>query len=120
MRVLFDHNVDRRFRQHLPGHNVETTRERRWEKLENGVLIQAAADDGFDVFLSIDKKLEREQNLRTLPLPVIVLDSVSNALPALLPFAAFIVELLQSPLERLLYIIQSDGVILRLAAPQQS
>lgn len=89
-----------------------------WDKFENGVLIKAAAEDGFDAFLSIDKKLEHEQNLRTLPLPVIVLDSVSNALPALLPFAAFVLDLPQAPLDRMLYVIQSDGVVLRLTAPR--
>ncbi len=118
MRILFDHNVDRRLRRHLPGHEIVTTREKRWDKLENGSLIRAAADDGFDVVLSIDKNLEREQNLQTLPLPVIVLDSLSNALPVLLPFTPFIVKLMQSPLDRLLYIIQSDGAVLRLTEPR--
>ncbi|HEX4797060.1 MAG TPA: hypothetical protein VH370_24930 [Humisphaera sp.] len=89
-----------------------------WEKLENGALIRAAADDGFEAFLSIDKKLEHEQNLATLPMPIIVLDSVSNALPALIPFAALVLKLLQSPLDRLLYVIQSDGTVHQLTAPR--
>ena len=118
MKVLLDHNVDRRLRAHLPGHEIKTTREMRWETLANGVLLNAAAGDGFEAFLSVDKKLEHEQNLQTLPLPVIVLDSVSNALPALMPFAPFIVDLLMAPLDRLLYIIQSDGMVLRLTAPR--
>lgn len=79
MRVLFDHNVDRRLRKHLPGHTVRTAREMGWEKFENGVLIQTAADGKFDALLSIDKNIEYQQNLGTLPLPIIVLDSVSNA-----------------------------------------
>ena len=47
MKILFDHNVDRRFRQQLPGHEIQTARERGWDKLENGVLLRAAADGGF-------------------------------------------------------------------------
>jgi len=39
--------------------------------------------------LTIDKKLEHEQNLLTLPLPVVVIDSLSNALPFLIPFVPF-------------------------------
>ena len=89
-----------------------------WETFENGMLIEAAAGDRFDALLSIDKNIEHEQNLRGLPLPVIVLDSVSNALPALLPFAPFVLELLKSPLDRILYIVQSDGVVLQLSAPR--
>jgi predicted nuclease of predicted toxin-antitoxin system len=118
LKILFDHNVDRRLRRHLPGHEIATVREKRWDKLENGSLIRAAAEEGFDVFLSVDKNLEREQNLRTLPLPVIVIDCVSNALPALLPFAPSILKLVQAPLDRLLYVIQSDGVVIRLSAPR--
>ena len=87
MRILFDHNVDRRFRKSLAGQDVHTTREMKWEKLDNGLLLRSAANHGFEVFLSIDKKLEHEQNLKSLPLPIIVLDSKSNALPALPPFS---------------------------------
>jgi hypothetical protein len=119
LKVLFDHNVDRRFRRHLPGHEIHTARELGWDKLENGVLLSAAADGGFDVFVSVDKKLEHEQNLKSLPLPVLLFDSASNALPALTPFTAYILEPLASPLDRLLYIAQADGTVLRLSAPRQ-
>jgi hypothetical protein len=56
LKVLFDHNVDRRFRKRLPGHEIKTTREMRWETLLNGALLQAAAGGGFEAFISIDKK----------------------------------------------------------------
>jgi hypothetical protein len=107
LRILFDHNVDRRFRRHLPRHHVRTAREMGWDKLANGALLQAAADDGFDALLTLDKNLQHQQNLQTLPLPVIVLSSPSNALPALLPFAAPVLQLLEAPLKRQLYLIQS-------------
>ncbi len=68
--------------------------------------------------ISIDKKLEHEQNLQTLPVPVIVLDSISTALPALVPFAPFVLDLFKSRLDRLLYIVQSNGVVVRLTAPR--
>jgi hypothetical protein len=90
-----------------------------WDKLENGVLLKAASDAGLEVLVSVDKKLEHEQDLKSLPLPVIVIDSISNALPALVPFAAGILELLQGPLDRLLYVVQGNGAVLRLTAPRQ-
>jgi hypothetical protein len=118
LKILFDHNVDRRFRRHLPGHEIKTTREMRWETLTNGLLLAAAANANFEAFLSIDKKLEHEQNLQTLPLPIIVIDSISNALPALVPFAPSVLELLKSPLDRLLYLIEPNGSVLGLASPR--
>lgn len=117
MKILFDHNVDRRFRRVLPGHDIKTTREMRWELLANGVLLQASAAAGFDTFLSIDKNIRHEQNLTKLPIPVLVLDTISNALPALTPFAPIVLELLKRPLFKLLYIVRSNGEIEQLGAP---
>lgn len=118
MKILFDHNVSRRFRKYLVGHNVMTTREMGWEELANGELLAAAARAGFEVILTIDKKLEHEQNLEHLPLPVIVLDSPSNALPALVPFAAVLLELLNTSCDRALYVVERDGNVLRLTSPR--
>jgi hypothetical protein len=118
VKILFDHNLPRRFRRLLPVHEIATTREMGWETLENGALLKAAADAGFDAFVSIDKKIEHEQNLMTLPLPVIVIDAPSNTLAALAPFAPFLIELLKSPLERVLLIIEPSGSVRRLILPR--
>ncbi len=90
----------------------------RWESSSNGKLLRAAADNGFDAFLSIDKKIEYEQNLRKLPLPVIVLNSFSNALPNLLPFVPATLALLSSPLIPVLYFIERDGTVVIVESPR--
>jgi hypothetical protein len=105
VKLLFDHNVDRRFRRHISGHEISTTREMGWEALENGALLKAAADGRFEAFVSIDKKIEHEQNLKTLPLPVVIIDAPSNALPALIPFAPLLLDLFKTPLDRLLFVV---------------
>ena len=89
-----------------------------WEQLRNGALMTAAVGAGFNVLVTIDKQLEYQQNLSALPLPVVVLDSDSNALPALLLFVPFLQTLLQSPLESALYIVQTGGNVLRLNEPR--
>jgi hypothetical protein len=116
--VLFDHNVDRRLRRHLAGLGVTTTREQGWEQLANGTLLREAAGAGFDVFLTIDKQLRHQQNLSLLPLPVVVLDSVSNALPALVPFAPWVMDLLKHPLTKSVYVIASNGRVDQFGPPQ--
>ena len=90
-----------------------------WEQLRNGALMTVAIAAGFDVFVTIDKQIEHQQNLNALPLPVVVLDGDSNALPALVPLAPFLRTLLQSSLERALYIVQGSGDVLRLNAPRR-
>lgn len=53
--------------------------------MQNGELLRTAAAQ-FDVFLTIDKNIKREQNLSTLLIAVIVIMARSNRLPNLLPF----------------------------------
>ena len=69
MKILFDHNLPRRLREHLPGHEIRTTREMKWEQLRNGALMSVAAATGFEVFVTIDKQIEHQQNLATLARP---------------------------------------------------
>jgi hypothetical protein len=118
VKILFDHNVDRRFRKHLPTHFVRTTREIGCDRLKNGELILAAFDSGFDVFLSIDKNIEREHNLLKVPIPIVILDSLSNALPYLVEFAPAVLSLCSTPLTPALYLVSPDGSVQRLTAPR--
>jgi phytoene dehydrogenase-like protein len=83
----------------------------RWEKLKNGELLRIAAATGFDAFLSIDKNLRHEHNLAFLPLPVIVLDCPSNALPALAPLGSHLVLLLQQLPKTGLHVLKLDGTV---------
>jgi len=84
-----------------------------WEGLDNGALLAAAATE-FDVFLSVDKKIQYEHDLNRLPIPTILLDAFSNALPGLAGFAPQLQSLLQSKLDPALYIIKRDGGVSRL------
>ena len=49
MRILLDNCLPIRLRHHFPSHEVETALYRGWAALENGELIRAAVDAGFDV-----------------------------------------------------------------------
>lgn len=84
MRLLLDESMPRRFREALPGHEVRTVVEMGWGGIRNGKLLALAATE-FDAFLTVDKNLPYQQNLATLPVALVVLDAVSNELPALLP-----------------------------------
>ncbi|MFA5914939.1 MAG: hypothetical protein WC830_15435 [Burkholderiales bacterium] len=84
MRLPLDESVPGRFRLSLPNHAVRTVVEMGWSGVKNGKLLALAAAE-FDALITVDKNLPYQQNLTTLPVAVIVLDTVSNELPALLP-----------------------------------
>ena len=83
MRLLLDEAVPSRLRRSLPGHSVRTVVEMGWSGVKNGKLLALAAHE-FDALVTVDKNLPYQQNLATLPVAVVILDSVSIELPALL------------------------------------
>jgi hypothetical protein len=85
VRLLLDHCVDRRLSESLRTHEVQTAAGMGWEQLRNGELLSKAAAAGFEVVLTTDAKLRYQQNLRSLPVSVVVLRAVSNRLTDLLP-----------------------------------
>lgn len=93
MRVLLDECLPRRLKGDLIGHEVRTVPEMRWSGKRNGELLRLAARE-FDVFLTVDRRLPREQKLATFRIAVIVLVARSNRLLDLLPLVPAILEIL--------------------------
>ncbi len=62
-RVLFDQNVPRPLRKFLTACEVKVAGEMGWSRIENGILLTAAEQAGFDVLLSGDKSMQYEQNM---------------------------------------------------------
>jgi hypothetical protein len=84
MRVLLDECVPRALRKELPGHEVKTVAEAGWAGVKNGELLQLAASQ-FDLFLTVDRNLEYQQNFAGLALAVIVVHAPSNDVAVLRP-----------------------------------
>src|SRR6266851_9085362 len=62
----------------------------------NGELLSLAEQAGFEVFLTLDRGIEYEQNLATRKLAVIIVGAKSSRLLDLLPHTRAILNLLQS------------------------
>lgn len=85
MRVLLEECLPRQLAGFLPSHDVTTVAARGWAGFKNGQLLAAAADSGFDVFLTADQHLHEQQNLRDSPLGVVVVRAGSTRLADLAP-----------------------------------
>ena len=55
MRILLDHSAPQRLRSLLPEHEVQSAAFRGWERLENGHLLQAAHDEGYEMVITCDQ-----------------------------------------------------------------
>jgi len=84
MRILLDECVPRPIRRSLPPHSVTTVPERGWSGKRNGILLSLMAGQ-FDVFVTTDRNLRFQQDLRAAGIALITLVAKSNRLADLLP-----------------------------------
>lgn len=87
MRVLLDECLPRRLKNELRDHDVRTAPEMGWASKRNGELLRLAERD-FDVFLTVDRKLQYQQNLAAYDIAVLVMLASGNTLEALQPLMA--------------------------------
>jgi hypothetical protein len=85
MRKLLDECVPRPLRRELADHEVRTVVEMGWAGKRNGELMQLLQTETFAVFLTTDQNLHYQQNLRGLPLAVVVVVAPTNRLDDLVP-----------------------------------
>jgi predicted nuclease of predicted toxin-antitoxin system len=84
MRVLLDESLPRQLRRVLPEHEVRTVPEAGWAGTRNGELLRLA-EQRFDVFVTMDRRLPFQQNLAGLRLCIVILVARSNDIADLLP-----------------------------------
>ena len=84
MRVLLDHNLDRRLKRYLPNHEVSTTFERGWADLLNGELLNIAQEQ-FDVMLTSDTNIQHQQTITKYSIAIIVFRTFNNRLATHVP-----------------------------------
>ena len=73
MRVLFDKSAPYGLARHLEKHAVSKAEECGWGRLENGDLLTAAEQAGFEVLLTADKNLRYQQNPSGRKIALVVL-----------------------------------------------
>ena len=85
MKVVLDENLPHELRHELPGHDVFTVHYCGWSGTKNGKLLALAAQENFDVFLTMDSGVQYQQNLASLPLAIVILSAPSNDIDDLRP-----------------------------------
>lgn len=86
MKILFDANTPAPLARFLRGHEVVRADELGWQGLENGALLDAAENAGFDLIVTCDQNVRYQQNFTNRKLAMVVLSS--NHWPTLRKVAA--------------------------------
>lgn len=84
MKVFVDECVNRRFLRHLSGQTFVHIANTPLRSTKNGALLRAVAPD-YDVFLTRDKSIPFQHNLKQFPLAFVILRARTNSLHHLLP-----------------------------------
>jgi hypothetical protein len=84
VRILLDECIDRRFAKDIEGHEVLTVPQAGWAGIKNGELLSRAQLQ-FDTFVTVDRNLAFQQNIRQFTIAVIVLHAATNRLKDLRP-----------------------------------
>jgi hypothetical protein len=75
MFVLFDHSTPAPLASYLIGHTVTKAKDRGWDRLSNGDLLDEMERAGFEVLLTADKNIRYQQNLTGRKIAIVVLST---------------------------------------------
>jgi len=96
MKLLLDECVPRKLGTYFSGYDCRTVPEEGMAGKKNGELLTWADKAGFQVFLTLDRGIQYQQNLRPETIAVVIIRSKSNRLADLLQHVPDILRLLES------------------------
>src|SRR5450432_3959411 len=85
MLLLLDENLPKRLKSDFPEHDIFTVREKGWNGIKNGELLQLMLLNNFNALLTFDKNLQHQQNFSKYPVTVFVLTAFNNTFKLLSP-----------------------------------
>ncbi len=93
MRVLLDEQLPLDLAAALHGHSVDTVVGRGWAGITNGELLRRMHGE-YDALITMDRGIEFQQNLSTLPFGVLLVRAPSNRMVHLQPVVPPILDAL--------------------------
>lgn len=79
MKILLDESVPRKLKYDFDKkHEVYTVRDKGWLGQKNGNLLKLMIEENFELFVTVDRNLFYQQNLKHLPLIISVFCAFDN------------------------------------------
>jgi predicted nuclease of predicted toxin-antitoxin system len=98
MKLLLDENLPKRLKLDFSEDEIYTVRDKEWNGVKNGELLQLMITEHFDALLTFDKNLQFQQNFEKYLIPVLVLNATDNTYLTLKKLVPKIKEILKTPL----------------------
>lgn len=98
MKLLFDENLPKRLKLDFPNDETYTVRDKSWNGVKNGDLLNLMISERFDALLTFDKNIQFQQNFKKYSLPVLVLNATDNTYITLSKLVPKIKEVLKTKL----------------------
>jgi predicted nuclease of predicted toxin-antitoxin system len=89
MRVLLDEQLPMDPASQLRSHAVETVADRGWAGIKNGELLSQMSGQ-YDVLITMDRGIEFQQQVSTLPFGIVIVRARSNRMQHLTPLVTAI------------------------------
>jgi predicted nuclease of predicted toxin-antitoxin system len=106
MRILLDENIPRRIKFDFnAGTEVHTVQEMNWSGKKNGELLGLATFSGFDCFITMDKNLQFQQNLKKFSIYIIILDVADSKYQTIQPVVRKLIHLLSAPMSKQIVLV---------------
>lgn len=79
-----------------PRHTISTVADESWKGLKNGELLRRMREAGFPALVTIDRRMEYQQNIRRSGVGLVVLHARRARIQELAPLAPAIVQALDT------------------------
>jgi hypothetical protein len=96
VRVLIDECIDEKLRFSFPEHDCQTARYAGLAGLKNGKLLTAAEAAQFELLITVDQNIDRQQNFAHRKIAVLILCAPTNRLQDLLRLMPAVLEAMLS------------------------
>lgn len=96
MKILLDENLPLKVNYEF-GEKfiVKSVKDLGWEGIKNGKLLQLAIENEFQIFVTMDKNLKDQQNLKKLNIKIILLRAKDNRVDTISLFVPKIKSILE-------------------------
>lgn len=76
---MLDENLPKRLKLDFPEHEIFTVRDKGWNGIKNGDLLDLLIQNNFKALLTFDKNLQHQQNFTKYTITVFVLSASINS-----------------------------------------